>query len=307
VKGTGLGLPLSKKLASFLGGSVEVVSELGSGSTFTLRIPCAYRRNAPVAPPVVEPDDSAGLPVLIVEDNPDAIMVYRSYLRDSGFQLFSASTVREAEMLLKQIEPRAIVLDIVLRGEDTWAFMASLKMDESTSQIPIIVVSTTEEQAKGFHLGADAYLVKPVERADLIRQLRELTAPPAIPRVLIIDDNQLDRYLLKQQLKDMPVAIIEASGGADGVTRANESTPDLIFLDLTMPDMTGYDVIEELSRRPETRDIPVVVVTSRMLTVSEAERLSQQCSGVISKDSLNASTGGDAIRHALEELTQGTK
>jgi signal transduction histidine kinase/CheY-like chemotaxis protein len=309
VKGTGLGLPLSKKLATFLGGCVEVQSELGGGSTFTVRIPRTYTGvvRSPVLTAPAAPSDPQGRPVLFVDDNPDVIMIYLRYLRDSGFQAFTASTIREAEKILETIEPCAIVLDIVLRAEDTWAFMAELKNDDRTRNIPIIVASTTEDRAKGFHLGVDAYLIKPVERAHLLRELNTLTAPPTLPRVLIIDDNEVDRYLLKQHLKKMPLTILEESGGAAGIARAVEISPDLIFLDLTMPDMTGYEVVAELRRRPETRNVPVIIVTSRVLTKSERQRLTEDCAAIVGKSELNGSSGGDTIRRTLDEVTQRTR
>ena len=228
-------------------------------------------------------------------------MAYRSYLRGSGFQVISAATTREAENVLDRLEVRAIVLDIVLRAEDTWAFMSSLKKDERTANIPILVVSSIEDQAKGFHLGADSYILKPIERADLLRELHKLTADPASRRVLIIDDNSLDRYLLKQHLKNLPVTITEETGGASGIARAAETAPDLIFLDLTMPDMTGFEVLEELKRRRETQSIPVIIVTSRVLNDPERHRLLDHCAAVIGKDTLNQNVAGDAVSRVLKD------
>jgi CheY-like chemotaxis protein len=234
-------------------------------------------------------------------------MAYKSYLRGSEFQVFSAATTREAQKLLERFEPRAIVLDIILRSEDTWAFMASLKKDSRTNKIPIIVASTIEDQTKGFHLGADGYIVKPIERADLLRELRNHAAEPVPGRVLIIDDSDADRYVLRQHLKTTPLVVMEETGGIPGLRRAAEMRPDLIFLDLTMPDMTGFEVLEELKRKPETRSIPVVIVTSRVLTDSERNRLLEQCTAIIGKGGLNQAAAGDTVRRILIDATGGLK
>jgi CheY-like chemotaxis protein len=282
---------------------VEVQSEPGRGSTFIVRVPRIYHDTASPASvrPAPQAEESEGVPILCIDDDPEAMIAYRSYLRGSGFQAVPATTTREAEKILEGIEAGAIVLDIVLRSEDTWAFMASLKKDPRTKNIPIIVASTVEDQAKGFHLGADAYIVKPVARADLLRELRTLTGRPALPSVLIIDDSDVDRYVLKQHLRNMPIAISEEASGLTGIGKASEGRPDLIFLDLTMPDMTGFEVLDELKRRPETMTIPVVVVTSRSLSGQERERLSGQCAALIGKGMLNETVAGDAVRRILRD------
>jgi CheY-like chemotaxis protein len=214
-------------------------------------------------------------------------------------QLISAATTWEAEDVLDRIRPAAIVLDILLRSEDTWAFLARLKEDVRTRNIPILVASTIEDRAKASHLGADAYLVKPVERAALVSKLKELTGVAAVPQVLIIDDNEMDRYLLKQHLRKLPVEVAEASNGPDGIRHALESPPALILLDLSMPGMSGFEVVEKLKSIPVLRSIPAVIITSRVLTDLERTILMARADSILSKEDLSEDTLAVVLRRAL--------
>ena len=302
-KGTGLGLPLSRKLATFLGGSVNVESRLGAGSTFSVRIPMRYRDSAEdhIPAPAERTPDSASELVLFIEDSAEMLTAYRSYLKGSGFQPVTASTTREAEDILERVQPRAIVLDIVLRSEDTWGFLVKLKEDPQTRNIPVLVASTIEDQPKAFHLGVSAYIIKPFERADLLGKLRDLTGVPAMGRVLIIDDNELDRYLLKQHLKKLPVAITEATSGPDGIRQVLNGAPDLIFLDLTMPEMNGFEVIEKLKSVQASKDIPVAIITSRVLKDRERARLMENAIAIVSKEDLRDQAAGSILPNILRE------
>src|SRR5580698_8713583 len=181
VKGTGLGLPLSKKLATLLGGEVRVQSQAGVGSAFTVQLPLRYEQSVDLSleseSAIAAAEDSGSMPILVLEDKLEMMMMYRSYLKNTGFQLIPASTVREAQEVLERLRPRVMILDVVLRSEDSWRFLADLKKDARTRDIPVVIASTIEDQAKAFHLGADDYLLKPVERAPLMESLEQLTAP----------------------------------------------------------------------------------------------------------------------------------
>lgn len=300
VKGTGLGLPLSKKLATVLGGSVGVESRLGSGSDFTLHIPMRYRGDEPeviVTPLAVLPDPHM-LPVLVVEDKPEMMMMYRSYLAGSGFEMVPASTTREGEEVLSRLRPVAIILDIVLRSEDTWAFMAQLKKDDRTRDIPVLVASTIEDRNKGFHLGVESYLLKPFEQADLIRELRALTGQTDAKKVLVIDDQERDRYLLKQRLRGLPLMILEAPGGMEGLRMASKASPDVIFLDLVMPDLTGFEVLDRLKIDPDLANIPVIITTSQILSENEQQRLLQRTVAILSKGRLEQTDFTELLGYA---------
>jgi signal transduction histidine kinase/CheY-like chemotaxis protein len=301
VHGTGLGLPLSRKLATMLGGSVAVQSDPGAGSEFSLRIPLRYRAEQPQQAAAIQPvamADPNSIPVLVVDDKPEMMMMYRSYLADSDFTVIAASTVREAEDVLERINPRAIVLDIVLRSEDTWAYAAKLKRDERTKAIPILMASTVEDRNKGFHLGVDSYLLKPFEKPDLIRELRTLTGHAAVTKVLIIDDQESDRYLLKRYLRHLRLLILEASEGIAGVQMASRHLPDFIFLDLSLGDISGFEVLKKLKAQPATAQTPVIIITSQSLSSVENEILLERAAAIIGKDRLEQTDFGEVLRNA---------
>jgi CheY-like chemotaxis protein len=229
-------------------------------------------------------------------------LVYRSIFKNSGYQVVPAVTTRAAEVMLEHVQPAAIILDIVLRSEDTWGLMARLKEDPRTSQTPIVIISTIEDQAKAYHLGADDYVVKPFERSVLIDKLNRLTRRPSVKRMLLIDDDERARYILQQRLKDIPLQFTECATGAEGVARAISDQPDVIFLDLEMPDMTGFDVLDRLKSEPASNAIPVVVVTSMVLTDADRRRLDGKAVAVLSKGDPGHLEIRDTLRSTLKEL-----
>jgi CheY-like chemotaxis protein len=212
--------------------------------------------------------------------------------------MVAAGTVREAEDVLERLHPRAIVLDIVLRSEDTWAFAARLKRDERTKDIPVLMASTVEDRNKGFHLGVDAYLLKPFEKPELIGQLRALTGETGVTKVLIIDDKESDRYLLKQYLRHLRLLILEAAEGIGGVQMASRHLPDFIFLDLAMGDISGFEVLKKLREQPATAHTPVIIITSQVLSNIEKELLLARATAIIGKDRLEETDFGETLRNA---------
>jgi signal transduction histidine kinase/CheY-like chemotaxis protein len=285
VRGTGLGLPLSRKLAELLGGRLTVTSALGVGSTFVARIPIVYAESG-AKPSVLAPaglPDPRRVPVLVIEDSPEERLVYEKFLKGSSFQVVPTATVRQARQVLSALRPAAIVLDILLRGEDAWSLLAELKEQEATRDIPIIVVTAVDDPHKGLALGADAYIVKPVERRRLLDELRRLTASNAIRRVLVVDDDEVSRYLIRRLLDDLPCVITEAATGDEGLQRARQDPPDAIVLDLVMPGLSGEELLTRLKAEPATSGIPVVMITSKILEDDERCRLEALALTIVSK------------------------
>jgi signal transduction histidine kinase/CheY-like chemotaxis protein len=305
VKGTGLGLPLSRKLAELLGGRVAVQSQPGRGSTFTFTVPVRFAPPAPDPDPVrpeADGPDPSRQPVLIIEDSPESRLAYDRFLADSAFQPFCAATLREAEEFLTRIQPAAIVLDIRLAAGDAWKFLARLKGDGATRGIPVVVATHVEDYHKGMALGADAYLVKPVGRDALLANLERLTRQRASRRVLIVDDNEGSRYVLRQLLPDRQCAVSEAASGAEGLRLARAERPDLILLDLVMPDMNGLEVLDRLRADSATAELPVVVVTAKRLSAEEQSVLAQRNVPIVPKPGDHVEAASAALRDLWTKL-----
>ena len=309
VKGTGLGLPLARRLTEMLGGALLVRSTPGEGSTFTVTIPRVH-------PEVMEMTglseraqqlDPAKAPVLVLEDDRQTLFLYEKYLERSGFQVLPVRTVEEARRTVQRVRPAAMVLDVMLEGETSWNFLAEMKSKEETRDIPILVVTITDREQKARALGADEFWLKPVEATQLLRKLGELAHRGPVERILIIDDDDVHRYLLKQLLKDTPYLLLEAGGGKEGIRLALEKAPHLIFLDFVLQDMSAFDVLDELKANPRTREIPVILQTSHELKEDERSRLARETTAILTKHTLSREVAIARIRDALSKAGLGSR
>ena len=285
VKGTGLGLPLSRKFAQLLGGDVYVKSQLGLGSTFFAAIPIRYAGAMEVvsAPTARRELDFSKQPVLVVEDNREALFIYDKYLRDTPFQVVAAPSLKDARAALREFRPAAVVLDVLLQGEHSWELLQELKRDPSTAPIPVLVVTVVENREKALALGADSFHSKPVDRDWLIQQLETRIGRPA-RQVLIIDDDEVSRYVVKTLLSQTDFRFVEAFAAQEGLMKAREVKPDAVILDLSMPDVTGFEVLKRLKNDPRTSAIPVIIYTSKVLDARDREMLAD-AAVILSKES----------------------
>jgi signal transduction histidine kinase/CheY-like chemotaxis protein len=285
VKGTGLGLPLCRRLAHLLGGDVSVQSERGVGSVFTATVSANFETNGVAASQPVETTVELGRsPVLVLDDDAETRLVYDKHLRDSRYQPLSVRNLREARDLMKRTRPQAILLDIQLRGEDTWRWLSELKSDPATATIPIIVITSIDDERKGLALGADAYCLKPLERTALLEKLDSLTGR----RILVIDDDPAARYLMQKLLADTHTTVLEAADGRSGLIAARRARPSMIFLDLGLPDFSGEEILEALKSDADLHDVPVAIVTASKLTNDERTRLGRRAEAVVQKSDLSS-------------------
>ncbi len=277
-RGTGLGLPLSRKLATLLGGGIVVNSQPGIGSTFRATVMREYGgpQEAAYVPDLPSRLDPTRLPVLVVEDNRETLFVYEKYIKGSGYQVIPARTMAEARRLLREMRPIAVVLDVLLQDESTWDLLKDIKTDEATRHIPVFVATIVENEAKATAFGADAFCEKPVDRDWLLDRLHRIAKQhDRKQEVLVVDDDEVTRYLLRSALARTPFTVVDAPTGNEGLRRALADRPGAIILDLAMPDVDGFVVLERLKADPQTRTIPVIIHTGRALSANERARLDE--------------------------------
>lgn len=241
--------------------------------------------------------------MLVIDDDPEAREALRKHLQGDGYDVVVAADGREGLRLARELKPFAITLDVLMPELDGWEVLRGLKAAPETARIPVIIVSITDDRATGMALGAVGYVVKPVARQQLLAELGRIAAFRRIRRILVVDDDPAARALCSAMLSDRYPLVMQASGGREALEiAASEDSPDVMILDLIMPDLDGFAVLERLRSNPKTSALPVIIVTAKDLTSEERERLSSAVLRIIAKDGAQQARVLTDIDDTLREL-----
>ena len=296
-QGTGLGLALTRNFVELHGGWIWVESELGKGSIFRFVLPLTQET---VTPAVVDANSEvvhgpvSGPLVLVVEDDSKAGDLLTQHLNRAGYRVARASNGDQAIALARNLRPDGITLDVLLPDQDGLKILAQLKALPETQAIPVVIVSISEDRELGFSLGAVDWQVKPVNPDDFLASVRRAlngTEEAETSTVLVVDDEAPTVELLTDLLTTQGFRVLAARDGRQGIAMARHERPNLIVLDLLMPELTGFDVVRELRQYPESREIPILIFSVMDLTSEERERLRGSVQAIVTKGAM-----GDLLR-----------
>jgi CheY-like chemotaxis protein len=272
IGGTGLGLSICKSIIELLGGHVGVNSAPGEGSTFWFELPFASDRHVRT-PDLEGPLGSPGGRILVVDNSEDVANLIAKFLSRRGYEVVKAFTADEAWQYAVELEPRVITLDVMLDEGAGFQLLKKLKGDAATKDIPVVVLSIICDEGKSERWGAAGYLEKPIDRSRLISVIDSLVGSVATPVVLVVDDDKSIVDLLSHTLKQRGYTVMGAYDGREAMAAVARAKPDAILLDLRMPVMDGYAVLEELKTSEETMDIPVVIMSAYQIDRERADVL----------------------------------
>ncbi|MGQ0815482.1 MAG: response regulator [Gemmatimonadota bacterium] len=306
--GTGLGLAITQKFCEMMNGDVELESQLGSGTAFTVRLPVdadAYgtaMTQAPSELPLQLPGTADT--VLVIDDDAAAREMLHRMLSKEGYRVLLASAGDEGLRLARDEHPDVITLDVLMAGLDGWGVLTRLKADVTTADIPVLVVTVIDDRNLGFALGAADYLTKPIERERLADALRRVRADERTGPVLIVDDDASTREMLRRILEKDGWQTVEAENGRVALDAMLNHTPAVVLLDLMMPEMDGFTFIDAIQKRGVMGLPPIIVLTAKTLTEADRQRLQGAVARVLHKGDHSAAELLHEIHRVIHATTK---
>ena len=299
--GTGLGLAITRKLARMMGGDVTLTSEARARARLLRSVCPPAPRCLPETPVSSDRDHSTrGNCVLVVDDDATARELIADHLKAQGFSVVTAAGGVEGLKLAKELQPTAITLDVMMPDLDGWSVLAALRQNPDLADIPVIMVSIVDEHRRGIALGAAGYLTKPIDRERLHRLIRRFQAPTRPTRVLMVEDDALQRERMLGWLERPQWIVREAANGREALNVLRKEKPDVILLDLMMPEMDGFEVVAALQKDADWQEIPVIVITSLDLSAKDRERLNSGVHSVLVKEKFRPEDLVERIRRLVQ-------
>jgi CheY-like chemotaxis protein len=315
--GTGLGLAISRRFCQIMNGDITVRSEPGQGTTFTMRIPVevvprpqeGQVKDGPALQEQETLKAAESLPasaavVLVIDDDAMVADLLRRTLVKDGYRVEYAENGEKGLQLARQLRPDAITLDVMMPGMDGWQVMTQLKSDPDLADIPVVLLSIVNDRKTGFALGATEYLTKPFDRERLTSVLGRISKGRGSRLALVVDDLPENRELLRSALEHDGWKVEEAGNGLEALNRVEQRRPDVILLDLMMPEMDGIAFVERLRASERNRSIPVLVLTAKDITPADRQRLSGGVRAILQKGSVDLSDLVSQTRALLSARTQ---